>query len=136
MNLATFQWRPQLDPLWCGLLILAIGAWLYWLYRRLATRHPRNKALLLMLPKLVVLLLLSLALFEPTWGFERSERVHGKILALLDTSSSMDVTDDAKDSRLSRARKILDRLKNDLPSGVEIQTLEFDTQLHQPNEKR
>ena len=42
--LAVLQWRPHLNPLLCGLLMLGTAAWIWFLYRRLLTRLPPQKA--------------------------------------------------------------------------------------------
>ena len=130
MNLlATIQWRPQLNPLAGGVLVLLLGGWAYWTHRRLCQRFSSGKALVLLLPKLVVMALLVFALFEPVRDHERRESLSGKLLAVTDVSSSMDVRDDGAASRRTRAGQILDRLKAELPAHVELESLEFDTQL-------
>jgi len=130
MNLlATIQWRPQLNPLAGGLLVLLLGGWAYWTYRRLTQRFSSGKSLALLLPKLVVMALLVFALFEPVRDHERREALHGKLLAVTDVSSSMDVRDDGVASRRVRADQILRRLRAELPAHVELESLEFDTKL-------
>lgn len=131
--LATLQWRPHLNPLLCGLLVLGTGAWLWFLYRRLLTRLPPRKAQMLLLPKVVILILLLLALFEPIWTVERRESSKGKLLALLDVSSSMDVADSGKETRAARAKAFLEKLKKDLPSDVTVEELVFDTEMRAAN---
>ena len=127
--LATIQWRPQLNPLLCGTLVLFLGGWAYWTYRRLTQRFSSGKSLALLLPKLLVMALLVFALFEPVRDRERREALHGKLLAVTDVSSSMDVLDDGVASRRMRAGQILRRLRAELPAHVELESLEFDTQL-------
>ena len=132
--LATLQWRPHLDPLLCGFIILSAVAWLWFVYQRMLQRLPTPKARLLLIPKLLVTLLLLLALFEPVSSIETKEATRGKLLALLDTSSSMDVSDDGRDARLGRARKILQQLKKDLPSDIAIDEMEFDISVRKPGQ--
>jgi len=127
--LATIQWRPQLNPLLCGMLVLFLGGWAFWTYRRLTQRFSSGKSLVLLLPKLLVMALLVFALFEPVRDRERRESLHGKLLAVTDVSSSMDVLDDGVASRRMRAGQILRRLSAELPAHVELESLEFDTQL-------
>jgi len=130
MNLlATIQWRPQLNPLAGGLLVLLLSGWAYWTYQRLTQRFSSGKSLALLLPKLVVMALLVFALFEPVRDHERRESLHGKLLAVTDVSSSMEVLDDSVASRRMRAGQILRRLRAELPAHVELESLEFDTQL-------
>ena len=130
MNLlGTIQWRPQLNPLLCGLLVLFLGGWLNWTYRRLTRRFSVGKSLALLAPKMLVMALLVFALFEPVRDLERRESLKGKLIAVTDISSSMDVVDDGVASRRTRAGRILDHLKTELPANVALETLEFDMQL-------
>ena len=130
MNLlASIQWRPQLNPLLGGLLVLGLGGWAFWTYRRLTQRFLPGKSLALLAPKLLVLGLLIFALFEPVRDQERRELRQGKLILVTDVSSSMDVVDDGVASRRARAGKILDQLRNELPASVAVEMLEFDTQL-------
>ena len=121
--LAVLQWRPHLDPLLCGLVIVGAGVWLWFVYQRMLRRLTPRKARLLLAPKALITVLLLLALFEPVSSIETKEATRGKLLALLDTSSSMDVPDDGHDPRLARGRRILARLKKDLPAGTMFPTM-------------
>ncbi len=123
------QWRPHLDPLLCGLLVLGTGVWVWFLYRRLLLRLPPRKAKILLIPKLLILILLLLALFEPIWTVEKRESTKGKLLALLDVSSSMDVVDSPKEARVARARAFLSKLKKDMPEEVTVEELVFDSEM-------
>lgn len=136
MILAALQWRPQLAPLWCGLLVLLAGAWLWWTYRRLAIRWPAPRAALLVAPRAMMVLLLVLALFEPVWDVERRETRQGKIIVATDVSGSMDVADDGRESRRARAGRIVEQIRAGLPAEVELEVLEFDTQLRPAGAKR
>ena len=127
--LGVLQWRPHLNPLLCGLLVLGTAAWIWFLYRRLLTRLPPQKARKLLIPKILILILLLLALFEPIWTVEKRESTKGKLLTLLDTSSSMDVADAGKEARVARANNFLAKLKKDLPSDVVIEEFVFDTEM-------
>ncbi|MEI7729015.1 MAG: glutamine amidotransferase [Verrucomicrobiota bacterium] len=125
---ATLQWRPHLSPLWCGLLIAAVAVWLWYIHRRMLTRVDERRARWLLLPKILLTLLLLTALFEPVWMVEKQENARGKILALVDASSSMEVVDDGKLSRLTRARSLVQKLKKDFPSDIQIDELDFNTE--------
>ena len=127
--LGALQWRPHLGPLLCGLLILALAGWMTLLYQRLRTRLSKPRTLLLLAPKALVLLALLLALFEPVWSVERKENTAGRIVTLLDTSTSMEVKDDPKETRLGRAQDLLRNIKKNLPAGVSLEELEFDSDL-------
>lgn len=120
----SIQWRGQVDPLLCGLLVLGVGLGLWWGYRLLAgrTRHPWR----LIWPKVAVTLLLVLALFEPVWNVRETAGVRGALMVLVDTSASMGVADDGGAPRLDRARRIAEGLRGSLPEGLAMDVREFD----------
>jgi uncharacterized membrane protein len=131
--LGLLQWRPHLEPIWCGVVIVLAGLWVVWIYRRLLRRVPPANARLLLLPKLLLLVLLLTALFNPVSALEKREAAKGKALALVDISSSMDTTDDYRESRLARARKILADWQRNLPAGISLDGLDFDTAIRKPS---
>lgn len=133
--LAMIQWHPRLSGVWCGVIVFAAAAWLFFLHRRLARRVSPGRARWLLLPKLLTLLALLFVLFNPVSAMQKTEPVTGKLLVLVDSSSSMDVADDYRQSRLARARKIVESWKRALPRAVKIDELEFDTAIHKPGEK-
>ena len=131
--LAAIQWHPRLAPLWCAGLLLALAAWGWLLWRRLKRRAPLAAGWIA-LPKWLALLLLLLALFNPVSALQKSEPAKGKLLALVDSSSSMDVADDYHRSRAARAQAIVEQWKKALPSGVTLDELAFDTTIHKPGQ--
>jgi len=131
--LAAIQWHPRLAPFWCAALLLALAAWGWLLWTRLRRRAPLA-ARWLALPKWITLLLLLLALFDPVSRLQKSEPAKGRLLALLDSSSSMDVADDYRQSRADRARAIVEQWKKSLPAGVTLDELAFDTTIHNPGQ--
>ena len=134
LPLATFLWRGHLNVWLSGAILFIAAIWLRLLYRRLLTRLPWHKAALLLLPKTLIAILLIAALFEPVWSREQRDTSKGKLLTLLDVSSSMDVADDGRQSRAARARLILDVIRENLPGDVKLEELHFDTQLRKPND--
>ncbi|MFZ3046138.1 MAG: hypothetical protein WA151_09510, partial [Desulfatirhabdiaceae bacterium] len=90
------QWHSHLNPLVSGGLILAAGAWCYFLYRRMLMKTDKRRALFLVIPKAAVVLLVMIALLEPAWVSEQKPDAKGRILVLLDVSSSMSVKDAGK----------------------------------------
>jgi uncharacterized membrane protein len=130
--LAVLQWHPHLAGIWCGVLVGGACAWLWFLYRRLLRRVPPGKARWLITPKVLTLVLLWVVLFDPVSAVRKSEPVKGNLLALVDTSSSMDVADDYRQPRVARARQIVERWQRALPRGIRVEELEFDTTIHQP----
>jgi uncharacterized membrane protein len=131
-SLALMQWHPHLGPLGCALLIVVACAWTWFLYRRLLTRFQQRTALGLLIPKVAVLLLLLLALFEPVWMVETHATSQGRMLAVLDVSSSMELRDDGQSSRLERARESIKHFQTAFPAGIVIDEVDFDTELHPP----
>jgi uncharacterized membrane protein len=131
--LATILWHPRLAPFWCAGLLLAVAAWGWLLWRRLKRRAPRA-ARWIALPKWIALLLLLLALFDPVSLLQKSEPARGRLLALVDSSSSMDVADDYLQPRAARAAAIVGQWKKSLPAGVTLDELAFDTTIHPPGE--
>lgn len=126
---AVLVWMPQGPSLVIALAVVAVVVVLVLHHRRLRRRLPPREALLHLLPRAGVALLLLALLLGPTLRFDRTAGIRGTVVALVDTSSSMDVTDDGKQPRLTRATGLIDRLKKALPGSVEVRTLGFDTRV-------
>jgi hypothetical protein len=96
-----------------------------------AWRPPRQERLDVMPPSAF----LPLARFRAA-SFEAApsspEPVKGNLLALVDTSSAMDVADDYRQPRVARARQIVHRWQRALPADIRVEELEFDTSIHKP----
>jgi len=138
-------WRPHLAAVPFAILVGLLAIWGTLIYRNLLSRMTRQKTLLLIIPRAMVVTLLMLAILDPVWT--RTVVIHStnKVLAVLDVSSSMEVKDIDQQSRLEHAKKALQNLERALPAGMSFKTLEFDTELrepgktsalHQPAEKR
>lgn len=126
---AVLVWMP-LSPDWLNALIsVALIAVLVVHHRRLRQCLEPRAAWLHLLPRVVAAFLLLLVLLGPTLRLDRTAALHGSVVALVDTSSSMDVVDDGHESRLVRARALVERLRSALPGGVELRTLAMDTRL-------
>ena len=121
--LATLLWRGHLNVWLSALLLLVAAIWLRFLYRRLLARLPWPRALLLLAPKILVVVLLITALFEPVFSHERHDASKGRLLALVDVSSSMDLADDGRQPRLARARHILEMIRDNLPGDIHTQDM-------------
>jgi len=131
--LAVIQWHPRLGGLWCGVAVCALAAWLYYLHQRLRQRHSPARARWLLLPKCLTVLALLVALFNPVSALQKNEAAKGKLLVLVDDSSSMDVADDYQQPRVARARKIVEAWKDGLPRDVHMDLADLDTTIHAPD---
>jgi len=128
----VIRWRAHIDPVLGAGLILILLVWMVVLYRRQRTRHSPSQVMLLLIPKGMVVILLILAYFDPVWSVIKPPDQNKKIVALIDTSSSMDVDDAPEGSRVERAYELLERLKKKLRAWVDFETLEFDIELYAP----
>lgn len=130
--LALIQWHPRFSGVWCGVIVFAAAVWLYCVQRRMLRRVSPSRARWLLLPKILTLLALLFVLFDPVSAVQKDEATQGKLLVLVDSSSSMDVADDYRQPRVTRARDIVASWKKALPRDVQMDELEFDTTLHKP----
>ena len=86
---------------------------------------------MLVTPKILIVLLLILAYFDPVWSVMQRPDENKKVLALVDTSSSMEVEDKAEGSRGKRAEGMLAKLTEKLRSSyIDFDVLGFDSQVH------
>ena len=133
--LAVIQWHPRFSGVWCGAIMFAAAAWLYYLQRRILRRVQPGKARWLLLPKVLALVALLFVLFDPVSAVQKNEVTKGKLLVLVDSSASMEVADDYRQPRIARARNIVESWKSALPRDVSVDELEFDTTIHSPGVK-
>jgi len=127
-------WRPHLNTLASTLVVLAVLAWLWLLFRRYRLAHTVKRSWLLMAPKILFALLLLVALFDPYWRVVRPPE--GQQIALLkDVSSSMDVEDCATGTRAARARRIAAEVQDRLRDVAQVRIFPFDVDIHDPAEK-
>ncbi len=123
-------WTPHLPPLVLAALAIAMVVALVAFHRRLLTRMSADQAVRVWWPRAGLAALLLLALLDPATRSERRDSAHGTLAVLVDTSSSMDVVDDGKRSRLERARTLVETIRRRVPGGVNVQAMAFDTRLH------
>ena len=124
------QWRPLLNPIFCAFWVILTPVLLYIIYRQIRIRMPLKKACLLILPKILVMFLLFMILFDPRKNLPQKRQDKSKILVLLDISSSMQVKDKFQESRIARAKTLLKELQKRMRSNVVVETLFFDTTIH------
>ena len=128
--MGILRWQAHLNPVFGAGLILGLGVWLIILYRRQRRQYSAKEAAVLVVPKILIVLLLILAYFDPVWTVMQRPDENKKVLALVDTSSSMEVEDKAEGSRGKRAYTMLEKLTQKLRSSyIDFDMLEFDSQV-------
>ncbi|NQT03383.1 MAG: hypothetical protein HQ580_15250, partial [Planctomycetes bacterium] len=92
--------------------------------------------MVLVIPKILIVLLLILAYFDPMWNVMQRPDENKKILALVDTSSSMEVEDRAEGSRGKRAEGMLENLKQKMRSSyIDFESMEFDSEVYEQSDR-
>jgi hypothetical protein len=119
-------WSPALPPALLAIAVVAVAAALWWSRRRLRTRVGHHR---LWWPRLALGLLLLCALAGPRWRVSGLRPPSGSLAILVDTSSSMDLKDGRRDSRLDRARHLAVRLRSAAPSGLGVEVIACDTRV-------
>ena len=127
----ALEWNPAFGPIATALIILGAALFFYLLRPRLAVRHGRLNAWLLLLPKMLVALLIILALLDPDLRLSGWSSTPAKVIILRDISSSMDLRDDGSSSRTARVDGIISRLESAAPLSIHFEILPFDTSLHE-----
>ncbi len=133
--MGVLRWQSHLHPVLAAVLILGLGVWLIILYRRQRRQYSGKETLVLVVPKILIVLLLILAYFDPMWNVMRRPEENKKVLALVDISSSMEVEDNAEGSRIERADVVLENLKQKLRSSyIDFEKLQFDSEVYEPSQ--
>jgi len=128
--MGILRWQTHLNPVVGAGLILGLAVWLIFLYRRQRRQYSAKEAMVLVVPKILIVLLLVLAYFDPVWSVMQRPDENQKVLALVDTSSSMEVEDKVEGSRSKRADDMLEELTQELRSSfIDFDTLEFDSEV-------
>jgi len=130
--MGVLRWQTHLNPILGAGLILGLGIWLIILYRRQRRQYSAKETMVLVIPKILIVLLLILAYFDPMWNVMQRPDENKKILALVDTSSSMEVEDRAEGSRGKRADGMLENLKQKMRSSyIDFESMEFDSEVYE-----
>ena len=134
--MGVLRWQTHLNPVLGAGLILGLGIWLIILYRRQRRQYSAKETMVLVIPKILIVLLLILAYFDPMWNVMQRPDENKKVLALVDTSSSMEVEDRAEGSRGKRADGMLDNLKQKMRSSyIDFEALEFDSEVYELSDR-
>ena len=135
--MGALRWQTHLNPVLGAGLILGLVVWLIILYRRLRRQHPAKQAVMLLVPKVLIVLLLILAYFDPVWSVMQRPGRNKKVVVLVDTSSSMEVEDESKSTRAQRAAGLVEELTRGLESSyIDIEALEFDLEVRELSKRR
>ncbi len=126
----VLQWRTHLNPVLAAATILVLVAWMIILFRRQRTSRSLKQTVLLLFPKVLIVLLLILAYFDPVRSVIQKPKRDKKIMVLVDSSSSMDCRDKPGASRADRASELSESLTGQLRSYVDFETLRFDMDVH------
>jgi hypothetical protein len=124
-------WSPVLPPALLAVAVLGIAVALWWQLRELRLRVGAA-AVSLWWPRAALGLLLLLTLAGPRWRFEDMRPPGGPLTVIVDTSSSMDLRDGQRSTRLERARRIAARIRDAVPSGIPVEILAGDTRIRGP----
>ncbi len=126
-------WEPHASAPLIALLLVAGGVGAWWLHRRLYRRFTPREAVLLVIPKLVVLLALLLALLDPQWRHDAADGQRRALYVLVDQSSSMELADagaaGAATTRRAQAEAVADAIVAAAPSGITVVRRWFDSSL-------
>lgn len=122
------EWRTEVHPWLAALLVTAAAISIPLVYAGLRRRVAAGQAAWILAPRCALLVLLTIALFEPVVRKTAVLPPGGTVRFLLDVSPSMDVRDDARRSRAERARAALAAIIGTLPRGVAAETWEFDVE--------
>ena len=126
----VLRWRTHLHPVLAAAMILVLAAWLIFIYKRQIRSRSLKQTVLLLLPKVLIVLLLVLAYFDPVRSVIQRPKKDKKIMVLVDASSSMDCQDEPAATRAARADKLARNLSETLRSYIDAETLHFDMDVY------
>ncbi len=121
----AINWYPGFEPLVTALIILVLIAVTVLSGYRLYKNRGRKIAALLLALRLPVVVLLILAVFDPSIDVSDNAGQNRKLLLLVDNSASMQ-SGNKKTTRYSASLNLMPRFKKDFP-GYEFETRNFNT---------
>jgi len=128
--IGTILWRPHLGTLANSFVVLAMVAWLCWLYYRYRSLYTVKRSWFLMVPKILFAVLLLIALLDPCWRVVRPSKNTFKVGIISDVSTSMDVGDGESGSRRSeRVGRIKGKFHDALGDWVRFEDRQFDVDI-------
>ncbi|MGI6495912.1 MAG: hypothetical protein ACOX5G_07455 [Kiritimatiellia bacterium] len=126
--LAAVLWNPAAPALLLGLLFLAMAASVLFAAKRLRARCGARKSLPILAARTLVLLLVFLALLDPSCRVADKDATPPRIRILMDRSASMDVPDGpGAATRADRADAFVESLRAALPRHAEVEVVPFDS---------
>ena len=128
-TLITIDWKPVFSPLFCTFLIFLATSFCYFAYRSIKAKMSNKKAAIILAPKILILVIILVAVFEPFEKIEKENDFKSKLLIMFDISSSMEVKDHVE-NRLKRAQKIVSFLNSNCPSNMQIDIKLFDSKIY------
>lgn len=130
----VLRWRTHLHPVLAAAMILILVAWLIILFKRQRASRSLRQTILLLVPKVLIVLLLVLAYFDPVRSVIQKPKKDKKIMVLVDSSSSMDCEDEPGASRAKRAAGLSGKLTEQLQSLIDIEASYFDMDVRGPED--
>jgi uncharacterized membrane protein len=126
----VLRWRAHLHPVLAAAMVLILAAWLIVLFKRQRASRSLGQTALLLVPKVLIVLLLILAYFDPVRSVIQKPEKDKKIMLLVDSSSSMDCKDRSGISRAERANGLSQKFSQQLESLIDVETFLFDMDVH------
>ena len=127
--IGTLIWKPHLGTLANSFIILAMMGWLCLLWYRYRSHYAVPRTIKLLAPKVLITILAIVALMDPAWRNSKPTNDSQKVAVLSDISTSMEVEDDAENSRSGRALNILQDIQADLKDIASVENYRFDVDI-------
>lgn len=128
-TLAQLSWNPALPVVAVLVLAASFAGATLWARHGLVARFGLRRAWPILAARGLLFLLLLVALLDPLLRRDVSQQEARQVLILQDVSASMDVRDADAATRFERARRLIDRVRAEAPSGVRIQVRSFGASL-------
>ncbi len=124
-------WNSENPPLLLLLLAIVFVFVVLYLWRVFRRRYTMLKAVLLFLPRVILLLLLFFAIYDPVRVTVGEPEEPLRLVLVSDISSSMDIADGVEGSRVERAETIKKGLLEGFDNYVDVSEEYFSDMLYQ-----